>query len=108
VYSVKLTQPLFQPALQRYQTAQAHYQTQATAAQRDAMAHQVTGKALNHYLQVLSLSESRKADLALQRSLEARRERVNKELQQGSALKTDLLQLDVEIVKLAAAYPIAS
>ena len=100
VYEVKLTQPLFQPAVQRHETAHADYQMQASEAQSAAVEQQVTGQAITHFLGILSLQESRYSDQALQASLEARRDRIQQELARGRALKTDLLQIDVELNRI--------
>ena len=100
VYEVKITQPLFQPALQRYETASARSLSDASESRTEATIHQVTGLALDQYLRVLVLQETRRAQLALLDSLKVRRERIATELQSGRVLKTDLLQIDVEINEL--------
>jgi multidrug efflux pump subunit AcrB/outer membrane protein TolC len=97
VYEAKITQPLFNPSTQKFATRAARLQSEKTELQFQANLHRVTGRALLTYFEALSLVAVLESLNALQDSLNSRLLRISKNVAVGRALRTDLLQVEVEL-----------
>ncbi|MFT5610559.1 MAG: multidrug efflux pump subunit AcrB/outer membrane protein TolC, partial [Polaribacter sp.] len=97
VYEAKITQPLFNPSKQRFATQAARLESQRAELAYQATLHQVAGKALLTYFEALSLVAVLESLNVLQNSLYSRLLRISKRVEVGSALRTDLLQVEVEL-----------
>jgi len=95
VINTKISQPLFNLGAQRYDTKVARLERDSSQLRSNASLHQITGGAINAYLEALSLQNVRASLTALDSSLNARIERTQKEFNAGRVLKTDLLQVQV-------------
>ncbi len=101
VYELKITQPLFRPAQQLYQTRSATLTADSSEAQtlrvRDAQINQ----AVALYVNALSLQEDIRANQALDTALQARFTRIQQRVNAGNALRSDALQIEVELNRLS-------
>ncbi|MEM7358996.1 MAG: efflux RND transporter permease subunit [Pseudomonadota bacterium] len=101
VYELKLTQPLFDPANQKHTVKAAKYARDGAAQRSIGTQQRVIAQNLSLYLSILATQAQRQSLLALEQSLQARVERIRKNLQQGRALKTDELQVQVALNQLS-------
>lgn len=97
VYEAKLSQPIFNPSVQRYDTRAALLQRDGLQLQSQAKLHETTGQALIQYYNLLLLQEVRTSVLSLEKSLSFRLQRVQKQVAAGRVLKTDQLQVEVAL-----------
>ena len=100
IYEIKLTQPLFNPANQRYQTGASKAERDASQLQLAAAQHRAIGNALQLYTTIQSLEVTHTSLLALRDSLQARLQRIDKNVRAERALKTDQLQVQVALNQL--------
>ncbi len=97
VYEAKISQPIFNPSVQRYDTQAASLRRNSAALQSQATLHQTTGQALIQYYNLLLLQEVRTSIESLKVSLSSRLQRVQKQVDAGRVLKTDQLQVEVAL-----------
>jgi multidrug efflux pump subunit AcrB/outer membrane protein TolC len=97
VYEAKLTQPLFRPSQQRYDTKAAALRRDSSNLQSKADLHRTEGLALIEYIELLVLAEARASLLQLETSLDSRLQRIQLNVLAGRTLKTDQLQVKVAL-----------
>ena len=96
-YEIKVTQPLFQPALQRYQTRAAKFDAQRTSHLTERQTQLEIHSAIRLFTDVLSVQQQLKSNQAMVNALVERERTIDKRIDSGSALKSDLLQVQYEL-----------
>ncbi|MEO0367530.1 MAG: efflux RND transporter permease subunit, partial [Pseudomonadota bacterium] len=97
VYEVKVTQPLFRPSQQLYRSKAAGQQAEGSRATAQRVQRVEIANAIKLYTALLGVDADLRANLALTESFEAREARIADRVQAGTSLRSDLLQIQVEL-----------